>query len=618
MILDYIKRFILIVFILWAVTLHAEPVDISQSKELSILEHSSVYIDEKDLSIQEIINKDPFQIYRSPYINIGASQDNIWVKLELHNPKQEGIEKLLILTSSLLEHIKLYKEGELNSPVIKGVSNINTEHTTLLPYFTINLEANTSQTYYLKVNSFYEPIDFGLKIQDKNTYLTKDRMEQFVNIMLIGIVFGLMIYSFLISFYTKDKSYRYYSYYLFFLVYQQLTYLGLTQIYFPSYFVHLDITMTVMKINLLIVASSFFAMYFLKIDRRPLLHKIYKYFITIAIIEIVVLSIPGLYNLNIVIITGTLFIIFNLFAGIGSYINGYKQARLFILGFSLVFASYLLMILDALGITSIMQNFRNILMFGTAFEALILSLAFADRYIILQKEKEHVDRLILNETKNRASIIETEVIEKTKELNHALGTQVLLIKEIHHRVKNNLQIILSMLRLQNDDINDTQVKEKLTNMEHRINAIAKTYSMLLSTDNLEKINMKIYIETLLLDISESYDFRQHHIDTKTDIDAMIPLKQSVYIGLIINELVTNTYKHAFLEKNGTITVTFKKENKAENYILIIEDNGIGFVIDENSKSLGSKLIKTLIYDQLEGDMEISTKNHTKYTIRFNL
>jgi len=189
------------------------------------------------------------------------------------------------------------------------------------------------------------------------------------------------------SFYTKDKSYSFYSFYLFFLVYQQLTYLGLTQIYFPPYFVLIDIAIPVIKINLLIITSALFAMYFLKIHRRPLLQKGYKIFIFIALLEIIVLSFPSMYNLDIVILTGALFIVFNLFAGIFTYLTGYKQARLFIVGFTIVldtvmhffneelfcfqrlielfrlfndfrfynrspvFASYVLMILDALGMT---------------------------------------------------------------------------------------------------------------------------------------------------------------------------------------------------------------------------------------------------------------------------
>jgi len=612
-------KIIFIFFILLNIHGVADTIDISQNKQISILEHSSIYIEEEQSSIQEVLEYNLFKPYKKPYINIGVSQKTIWIKLKLHNPTHQPVEKILIFTSSLLEHIALYKEDNLDSPIIKGVSNITEDHTTLFPYYNINLDENSSVEYYLSVRSLYEPVDFGLKIEDKNEYLSKDRTEQFVNIMLIGMVLALMLYSFLVSFYTKDKSYSYYSFYLFFLVYQQLTYLGLTQIYFPPYFVSIDIAIPVIKINLLIITSALFGIHFLKIHQRPILHKIYKLFIIIALIEILILSIPGMYNLDIVILTGALFIIFNLFAGIFSYIKGYKQARLFILGFAIVFASYVLMILDALGITSIMQDFQNILMFGTAFEALILSLAFADRYIILQVEKEKVDARILKETKNRASIIEAEVIEKTRELNLALDTKELLIQEIHHRVKNNLQIILSMLRLENDEIEDSKTKDKLTNLEHRINAIAKTYTMLLSTDDLEKIDMKIYIETLLLDISKAYDFRQHHIDTQTDIDAMIPLKQSVYIGLIINELVTNTYKHAFSDKRGTITVSFKKEKEEEeNYILIVEDNGKGFILDKTSKSLGSKLIKTLIYDQLEGSMEVFTNSHTKYIIRFSI
>ncbi len=610
-----------IIFLLFILTItsgKANSVDISQNEQISILENSSIYISKKKLTIQDVLKDNLFEAYSKPYINIGASRKTIWIKLRLHNPTQKPVKKLLIFTSSLLEYIALYKEADLETPIIKGVSNITKDHTTLFPYYTIQLGANTSQEYYLEVRSLYEPVDFGLKIQDKDEYIAEDRADQFINIMLLGMVIALMLYSFLVYFYTKDKSYIYYSFYLFFLIYQQLTYLGLTQIYFPPHLAIIDITIPVIKINILVITSALFAMHFLKINRRSILHKIYKIFIFIALIEILVLSIPEMYNLDIVIITGAIFIVFNLLAGILSYLKGYKQARLFIVGFSIVFASYILMILDAIGVTSIMQDFKNILMFGTAFEALILTLAFADRYIILQEDKEKVDTRILLELKNRASIIETEVIEKTKELNLALDTKELLIKEIHHRVKNNLQIILSMLRLQNDEIEDTETKDKLINLEHRINAIAKTYTMLLSTDNLEKINMKTYIETLLLDISEAYAFRKDRIDTKTDIDAMIPLKQSIYIGLIINELVTNTYKHAFSQKHGTITVVLKKEKEKENYILIVQDDGKGFVLDKKSRSLGARLVQTLVYDQLEGNMEIFTNSHTKYTIRFTI
>lgn len=443
-----------------------------------------------------------------------------------------------------------------------------------------------------------------------------DRFQQLVDILLIGFVLALMLYSFILYFYTKDKSYLFYSFYLFALIYQQFTYLGLTQIYMPLSLIAIDAQIPVFKVNLLVITAALFAMHFLKTRYLGKLHKVYKLFIAISVLEIALLSNAHFYNLYIVIFTGALFIFFNLIAGVIAYKNGNKQARLFIVGFSIVCFSYLLIILDAIGVTSIMQEYQNILMFGTAFEALILSLAFADRYIILQKEKANVDAQILQESTNRANMIQNEVINKTKELNTALETKELLLKEVHHRVKNNLQIILSMIRLQNDNIKDPLVSEKFTNLENRINAISKTYNMLLIKDNLEEIDMQEYVESLLPDIQESVNDYHQDIKIVTDIQAKIPLKESVYIGLILNELVTNAYKYAFDDKEGHISITLKQSK--QDYLLIIEDDGKGYDSDKKPKSLGLKLIHTLIYNQLEGTMDIETDNHCKYIIRFSI
>jgi len=615
---DHIKNFkiIFLLFILLSTFSEANTVDISQNKEISLLENSAVYISDGNVTIQKILNENLFETYKKDIINIGASGKTIWIKIKLHNPAQNSVEKLLILTSSLLEHITLYEKEKLNTPIFKGVSHISKEHTTLFPYYNIHLDANASQVYYLKVRSLYEPVDFSLRLQDKHQFLAQDRKNQFVNIMLIGLVFGLMIYSFIVSFYLKDKSYRYYSFYLFFLVYQQLTYLGLTQIYFPPYLIVIDIAIPVLKINMLIITSTLFAMYFLKINQRPMLHKIYQFFILLAILEMIILSIPSLYNLNIVILTGALFIVFNLFAGIISYLQGYTQARLFIVGFSIVFASYVLMILDALGITSIMQGFQNILMFGTAFEALILSLAFADKYVILQREKEEVDKRILMEFGHRNAIVKQEVLKKTQELNAALEVKELLVKEVHHRVKNNLQMILSIIRLQNDEIEDKHVSQKFVDLESRINAISKTYNMLLAKDDLEEINMQEYINSLLADVHNIFDTLEQQICFRTNINGLIPLRESVYIGLIVNELVSNAYKYAFDGDIGFITISLHQDKN--QCVLTVEDDGKGFVLDKKTKTLGLKLIHTLVYDQLGGEMEVHTNNHTKYTIRFSL
>jgi two-component sensor histidine kinase len=622
MVNDYIKnlKVIFLLFVLIAASSEANAIDISQDKQISLLENSSIYLDKKQLTIKEVLEQNLFETYHKPHINIGASQKNIWIKFTLQNSTQKPIEKSLILTSPLLEHIALYRGDDLNTPILKGVAHISNEHTTLFPLYSIQLEAQTTQVYYLEVRSFYGPVNFGLRIQDENEYRTEDRLQQFIDIMLVGMILALMLYSFILSFYSKDKSYLFYSFYLAALIHQQMGYLGLTQIYFPLSLISIEMKMVVFKIATMIITASLFAMYFLKTENIKPLHKIYKLFIVVAILEILILNIPQFYNLNIVILTSALLIVFNLFAAVISYRRGNKQARLFIVGFSIVFMFYAMMMADGLGLTSSMQSFQNLLVWGTTIEALILSLAFADRYAILQQEKEVVDQHILDALKNREKIVQEEVIKKTAQLKQAVETKEMLLQEVHHRVKNNLQVILSMIRLQNDEIEDKVVMEKFINLENRINAIAKTYNMLLIKDNLEEIDMHEYIDSLLLDIQGTVNHenhqKNHQIHIKTDIDAMIPLRESVYIGLIINELVTNAYKYAFDDHKGTVSI-FLHHNK-NNYILTVEDNGKGFTIEETNKTLGLKLIHTLVYDQLGGNMEIFTNSHTKYIIRFTI
>ena len=617
MISTYIKSlkiFILLVIFIYPFA-QASPIDISKIKESLILENSSVYFDKDDLTLQEIIDKKLFTSYDQHYLNKGVTSETIWVTFTLTNNANHNLNKILVLSSTLIEYAALYKDVS-GTPLINGVLHTDDTHTTLFPYFHINVKPQGSKHYYLKIRSHINPIDFGLWIYDEKRYTSQDRTQQFINILLIGMVLALMIYSFILFFYTRDKSHLFYSFYLFALIYQQLTYLGLTQVYFPIGFVEMDIQITIFKITLLVITAALFSMHFLKTKEIPTLYKWYKIFILLSLIEMIILSIPKFHNLHIVILTGALFIVYNLWAGYISYKYGNKQARLFIVGFGIVFVSYILIILDALGLTSIMQDFQNILMVSTALEALILSLAFADRYIILQKEKEKVDALILSESTHRTQLIRKEVVKKTQELNSALEIKELLLKEVHHRVKNNLQIILSIIRLQNDEMEDKTVNKKFTNLENRINAISKTYDMLLIKDNPGEINMQEYIDSLLSDIQETVSATDQNIKIYTDIHAMIPLRESVYIGLIINELITNTYKYAFDDNKGTISVSLD-QNK-NNYVLTIEDDGKGYTVQEKPSSLGLKLIHILVYDQLGGEMETHTNSHTKNIIRFSI
>jgi two-component sensor histidine kinase len=191
-----------------------------------------------------------------------------------------------------------------------------------------------------------------------------------------------------------------------------------------------------------------------------------------------------------------------------------------------------------------------------------------------------------------------------------------LLQEVHHRVKNNLHIILSMIQLQQYETEDCKTNLLLNDLENRINTIAKTYEMLIVNDDLQDINMHPYVTQLLEDVHNSFSHLPSTVILKTNVVATMPLKDAVYVGLVINELVTNAYKYAFGLNKGEIVVNLTQENNM--FTLTIKDNGIGFDVKTQKKSVGSKLVETLVEEQLQGKITLKSDNYTKYHITFSL
>ena len=587
----------------------SNPIDISTKDEISLLSKSHIYIANSNEDIKSVVKK--LKPLNKEHINAGITNKVVWIKFTLKNSTNKPVTKALVLSSPLLESITLYS-SDLKKIEQKGMFYTPKEHSTIPYYFLITIPPKSQKSFYLKVGSIFTALDFSLHLKDPKLFLMQDRNKQAINLILIGFVLALMVYTILISIYLKDKSYFFYGLYLFALLYQQVTYLGITQIYMPSSFLPIEAKITIPKIIFLIVTSALFAMSFLDIRKFPKIDFLYKAIILISILEAIFLNPKNPISLYIVIFTGAIFITFNLIAGFIVYFSGKKEARLFIVGFSIVFISYILIIIDALGLASVMIHFPNILIWATAFEALILSLAFADRYIILQKEKELIDKKLIKEHQEREKIIKTQVTHKTLALNRAVKEKELLLKEVHHRVKNNLQIILSMIRLQSDSSKGC-AKDILEKLESRINAIAKTYTNLLAKDNFKTVDMKSYIDDLIKDIVDILG-NPKGVTIKTNASLELPFKKSVYIGLIINELVTNSFKHAFKDKKGVIKIDlYKKDGKN---ILEVFDNGKGFNSDIQKSSLGLKLIYIIVKNQLNGTITIDSNNKTHCIIRF--
>ena len=211
-----------------------------------------------------------------------------------------------------------------------------------------------------------------------------------------------------------------------------------------------------------------------------------------------------------------------------------------------------------------------------------------------------------------------KVVSQKAQLNKALKEKEVLLREIHHRVKNNLQLISSLLTLQGRSIEDEMAIKAINDGRSRVRSMALIHQDLYNKENLTEISVKDYIQKLSQELLRTYSIDNKKISLKMDIeDIDLDVDIMVPLGLIINELVTNSLKYAFVNRDdGEIKITLNKKGKSINVSL--SDNGIGYDLSKtNSSSFGSVLIEALS-SQLEATLSIDAENGTKTDIRFDV
>lgn len=208
--------------------------------------------------------------------------------------------------------------------------------------------------------------------------------------------------------------------------------------------------------------------------------------------------------------------------------------------------------------------------------------------------------------------------ENEAQLHRSLEEKELLLKEIHHRVKNNLNVISSLLNLQSKYIKDKAALEVFRESQRRARSMALIHKMLYQSTDLKCINFGDYIQTLTTELFRTYVTRDN-IHLNMDVgDILLDINTAVPLGLIVNELVSNSLKHAFPnDLAGEVNVEFYREG--EQYHFIVSDTGVGFPEDldfEKTNSLGMRLVNTLV-DQIGGTMELKQDNGTCFKIKFS-
>ncbi len=216
------------------------------------------------------------------------------------------------------------------------------------------------------------------------------------------------------------------------------------------------------------------------------------------------------------------------------------------------------------------------------------------------------------------------VVKHRTIIEKSLKDKELLIKEVHHRVKNNLQIIASLLGLQKAGINDAQTLQTLEEFRNRVNSMALVHDALYKSRDLDNIDIGVYINGLINDLKSAFYLSEKPIDIEADIhDIELAVDMAVPCGLMINELVSNAIKYAFPDskkKGNRISISLVKLTN-NNLVLTVADNGVGFtkaVEWDSVQSLGLYLVKILGEQQLGGKVKLTQDRGSKFTITFPL
>ncbi len=219
--------------------------------------------------------------------------------------------------------------------------------------------------------------------------------------------------------------------------------------------------------------------------------------------------------------------------------------------------------------------------------------------------------------------VQRDITEKKKSeeaLKRSLLEKDILLKEIHHRVKNNLQIVTSLLKLQAGYVKDEKIKQLFRESQNRVQSMSLIHQKLYQTKDLAQIDFKDYIETVTTHLQHSYGILEDRVKILTDVSKMtMSIDNAIPAGLIINELVSNSLKHAFPEgRSGNIYINAAFDEYKKEYWLLIRDDGIGLNGKqdfENSASFGLKLVNTLV-KQLDGIIEAVSSGGTEFRIHF--
>jgi len=565
----------------------------------------SYYEDSKSLNFQEIKKKN-FSYLKKNSLFKGYNSNAIWIKIEMQNKSTHDIHKILSFANPTLDYIDFYDNDILKIKTGDHRKNANKEILDIYFSFNSDIKKQSEKIYYFKLktkNSFI----INIYIEDKNAYLLKSDQAKMFLLFFFGFILSIILYNTFLFFTVRESIYFYY------VIFQLSTLILLLSLSGLGYYTlwkdnsYLNELIVMCFDDLSLILALLFTKKFL--NTKKIFPRLNKLIYLVLFLSVYIMVTPWEYHSFLVKPVMMLNLILIYFISFYSLVKKVKGARFFFFAWLILMFGSLLTLLKNFGLLEVNFFTTWSIYLGSMLEALIFSMALAYRIKKLKKDK--IAALEIS-----TDILNKKVQLKTKTLNSLIKQKEVLIKEINHRVKNNLQIIVSFITILSVKEKDTQVQENYLTLHNRIQAIASLHEFFYQHEESGFVNIHNYFTdfikslTYLKPQNKTIDYDLQFCDEEIDFSRL------TIIGIILNELITNSMKHAFNQTNsGIIQISLIKNH--HNFILQYKDDGVGFDLDKvGFTSLGLKLVHKIATKQLNAQMDFENKNGSCFTFTF--
>lgn len=578
----------------------------NENFEISYLKDSS-----NELNIQEVSNSNYFQKHSNKF-SLGYLPDTIWIKVDLKN-KSFKEDFILSINEHFYEKANMHYFDDLEKSwkvlengVFTPIEKRDIQTSKLA--FNFKIQQNNSQTIFIELKGKY-PYFGNIAVYSKDYFFTNKllNIDSFF-IFQFGILFIIIVFNLFLWLSLKEKVYIYYVGYTFFALVYFINISGFL-IYFDlqqyMYKLHFAVSLSIIFLALFSIeyfeANKYFKASVFIIKILILLLFVF------AFMMIVISYSPWNNYMNHII---TLILITLIISSIKIYKKGQYFLKYYIFAISIYFTSVIIFILFLTGVLEYNYFNRYSYLYSLCLEIIVFALILSNRYNIIKNEQIKTQNELISLQINQNKILEDEVEKKTLKLTRLVKERELLVKEVFHRVKNNFHVITAFLWFESKK-NDN--KHRFTELINRIKSMSLIHEYLCNSKDLIDIDLKEYIDELVKTIVQTYSIPTLQINTNIE-KTNIEFENMMSLGVVVNEIISNSIKHHPKEKAIILDITCYKKN--DSVILIIFDNGLGFDENIQKTGLGLELIKDFINKLPNAKYSFYKENGTVFELSF--